>query len=175
MKLVAIELVGAWAQVKGIKLQYWPELTIFVTGPPIYQRVAGMEQVWNVGDLRASADIFWRLDTRGYVSRQLKQARRDQSLQWTRLREESLALMDKLLAAQKLFAELQQQISQLDQLLPILEQAPAPQDYAGILKAVETRRSLRDQVRKLRRDVAELNTLFWFVDEQEWQRFGAGL
>ena len=169
MKLVAIELVGAWAQVKGIKLQYWPELNIFVTGPPVYQRVGGVASTWNFGDLRASGDIFWRLDTRGYVSRQLRQARRDRTLQWARLHEESLALMDKLLAAQKLMAELQQQIAQVDQLLPILEQAPAPQDYTGILKAVETRRSLREQARKLRRDLAELNTLFWFVDEQQWK------
>src|SRR5438046_4282904 len=41
IKLLAVELVAAWAQVNGIKLQYWPELTIFVTGPPLYQRTAG--------------------------------------------------------------------------------------------------------------------------------------
>jgi len=175
MKLVAVELVAAWAQVRGIKLQYWPELTIFVTGPPLYQRTAGVEHFWSLGDVRASADLFWRLDTRGYVSRQLKQARRDQALQWARLREETLALMDKLLAAQKLMAKLGEQIDQLDQLLPVLEQAPTPQDYAGILKAVETTRSVREQERRLRRELAELNTLFWFVDEQRWESSNLGL
>ena len=175
MKLVAVELVAAWAQVRGIKLQYWPELTIFVTGPPLYQRTAGVEHFWSLGDVRASADLFWRLDTRGYVSRQLKQARRDQALQWARLREETLALMNKLLAAQKLIAKLGEQIDQLDQLLPVLEQAPTPQDYAGILKAVETTRSVREQERRLRRELAELNTLFWFVDEQQWESATLGL
>ena len=172
MKLVAIELVGAWAQLKGIKLQYWPELSIFITGPPIYQRVAGVQSFWNLSELRASADLFWRLDTRGYVSRQLRQARRDQSLQWARLREETLALMDKLLAAQKLMKELRTQLAQVQQLLAMVEQTPPPQDYLGILKAVETNRSLRDQERKLRRDLAELDTLFWFVDEKQWESFG---
>ncbi len=175
IKLVAIEFVAAWAQVKGIKLQYWPELTIFVTGPPVYQRIAGIEHFWSLGDLRASADFFWRLDTRGYVSRQLRQARRDQQLQWMRLREESLALMDKLLAAQKLTVSIREQIEQVQQLIPLLEQVPPPQDYAGILKSIETSRSLRDQERKLRRDLAELNTLFWFVDEAQWQNSGASL
>jgi len=175
MKLVAVELVGAWAQVRGIKLQYWPELTIFVTGPPLYQQSAGMTHFWSLGDVRASADLFWRLDTRGYVSRQLRQARRDQDLQWARLRLETLALMDRLLAAQKLSSIVQEQLQQLQQFLPILEQAIPPQDYAGILKAVETNRSLREQERKLRRDLADLNTLFWFVDEEAWSTARVGL
>ena len=175
MKLVAVELVGAWAQVHGIKLQYWPELTIFVTGPPVYQRTAGVERFWSLGDVRASADFFWRLDTRGEVSRELRQSRRDQALQWARLRQETLALMDRLLAAQKLIVTIRQEIEQLHQLLPILEQAPRPQNYAGILKSVETIRSLREQERRLRRDLAELNTLFWFVDEQQWEGAKSGL
>jgi hypothetical protein len=29
---------------------------------------------------------------------------------------------------------------------------------------------LRDQERRLRRELAELNTLFWFVDEQKWSQ-----
>jgi hypothetical protein len=175
MKLVAIELVAAWAQVRGIKLQYWPELTIFVTGPPLYQRASGVQHFWSVGEIRASADFFWRLDTRGYVARQLRQARRDQTLQRARLRQETLSLMDKLLAAQKLTVYLQEQLGQLQQFIPILENGAPPQDYAGILKAVEVTRSLRDQERKLRRDLAELNTLFWFVDEEAWEKAGMGL
>jgi hypothetical protein len=175
IQLVALELVGAWAQVRGIKLQYWPELTIFITGPPVYQRAAGVETFWSLSQVRASADLFWRLDTRGYIAQQLRQARRDQALQWARLREESLALMDKLLAAQKLTVTLTEQIRQLDQLLPILQQMAPPQDYAGILKSLEQTRSLRDQERKLRRDLAELNTLFWFVDEEQWGDGKAGL
>ena len=30
-------------------------------------------------------------------------------------------------------------------------------------------RSLRDQERRFRHDLAELNTLFWFVDEAQWK------
>jgi hypothetical protein len=175
IKLIAVELVGAWAQIKGIKLQYWPELTIFVTGPPLYQHYAGGQQFWNWGDVRANADFFWRLDTRGEVSRQLRQARRDQDLQRARVREEALALMDKLLIAQKLTITLREQFDQLRQFLPLLDRVPSPQDYAGILKTIETNRSLHEQERKLRRDLAELNTLFWFVDEAQWKSGGAGL
>jgi hypothetical protein len=169
IKLVAVELVGAWAQLKGIKLQYWPELTMYITGPPVYQRAAGAQQVWSPADVRASVNVFWQLDTRGEIARQLRQVGRDQTLQKERVRQESLALIDKLLIAQKLMVTLREQLDQLRRFLPLLEGAPAPQDYAGLWKTVETNRSLRDQERKLRRDLAELNILFWFVDEQQWK------
>jgi hypothetical protein len=170
LKLAAIEFVGAWARIKGIQLQYWPELTLFITGPPVYQKTAGVENFFDAGKLRANANFFWRLDTRGQISRQLKQTRRDNDLQLARLRQEALALIDKILAAQKLVGTLRKEADQLQQLAPLLGQIPPAADYTGILKTTETARSLRDQERKLRRELAELNTLFWFVDDTKWVR-----
>ena len=170
LKLAAIEFVGAWARIKGIQLQYWPELTLFITGPPVYQKTSSMESFFDAGKLRANANFFWRLDTRGQNARQLRQSRRDNDLQEARLRLEALALIDKILAAQKLVSTLRQEADQLQQLAPLLGQIPPAADYTGILKATETARSVRDQERKLRRELAELNTLFWFVDDTKWVR-----
>jgi len=170
MKLTAIEFVAAWARIKGVQLQYWPELTIFITGPAVYQKSSGRESFWDAGMVRANANVFWRLDTRGQISRQIRQTKRDQEMQLARLRQDALALIDKILAAQKLVLVLRQQADQLSQLAPLLGQIPPAADYTGILKANETARSLRDQERKLRRELAELNTLFWFVDDTKWPR-----
>jgi hypothetical protein len=170
MKLAAIEFVGAWARIKGVQLQYWPDLTLFITGPPLYRRSGNQESFWDAGQVRANANFFWRLDTRGQVSRQLRQTRRDQEIQLARLRQDAVALIDKILAAQKLVVVLRQEADQLTQLTPLLGQIPPAADYTGILKANETARSLRDQERKLRRELAELNTLFWFVDDAKWPR-----
>jgi hypothetical protein len=170
MRLVAIELVGAWARIVGIKLEYWPDMRLFVSGPPVYSRREGMERIFDAENIRFTADIFWRLDTRGQISRQLRQARRDQELQVARIRQESLALIDRLLAAQKIANDLRSEIAELNQLIPVVESVPPPADFTGIVKAAETRRSLRDQERRLRRELAELNTLFWFVDEQKWSQ-----
>jgi len=171
MKLAAIEFVAAWARIKGIQLQYWPELTLFITGPPVYQRnLGGSETFWDAGKIRVNANFFWRIDTRGQIANQLRQTRRDQDLQLTRLRQDALALIDKILAAQRLMGTLREQADQLTELLPLLSQVPPASDYTGILKATETAQSLRDQERKLRRELAELNTVFWFVDETKWAR-----
>ncbi len=168
MRLVAIEMAGAWAREVGIKLQYWPEVNFFVTGPAVYQRVNGMTRTWKPEEIVLRGDFFWRIDTRGYVARQLKQARRDQALQLTQIQQDSLALVDKLLAAQRLLAGCREQLTQVQRVLPLLEQAPLPADFAGILGMLDLYRNLKDQERKLRREIAELNVLMWFVDEQKW-------
>jgi len=170
MRLVALELVGAWARIVGIKLQYWPEMRLFVSGPPVYTRGNGSEKFFDAEQIRFTADVFWTLDTRGQVSRQLRQTRREQDLQIEQLRQQALALIARLLSAQKLVADLRREIMELDQVIPIVEGVPPAAEFTSIVKAAETRRSLRDQERRLRREVAELNTLFWFVDEQKWSQ-----
>ena len=170
LRLVAIELVAAWARVTGIKLQYWPEARLVFSAPPLYRRRAGDETFFDAEDIRLTADVFWRLDTRGQVSKQLRQTRRDQELQIARIRQESLALIDRILTAQRLLEDLRTEIAELNQLIPIVEGIAPQADFTSIVSAAETRRSLRDQERRLRREVAELNTLFWFVDEQKWSQ-----
>lgn len=170
MKLMAIELEAARAQLNGIKLRYWPELSVFVSGPPIYQRAFGRERFWDAGELRASADMFWYLDTRGYIARQLRQVRRQQSIQQERLRNESVALIDRLLYTQTLIESVREQASQVDRELEILQAVPPAQNYPALMKYADDYRVLAEQQRQLRRELAELNTLFWFVDEDAWQR-----
>jgi hypothetical protein len=170
LRLAAIEFAGAWARIKGIQLQYWPDLTLFISGPPLYQRSGQSETFWNAGQIRANANFYWRIDTRGQIANQLRQTERDQAMQLARLRLAAVALIDKILAAQKFMGTLRQQADELHQLVPLLGQIPPAADYTGILKATENGRTLRDQERKLRRELAELNTLFWFVDETKWAR-----
>jgi hypothetical protein len=170
MRLVALELVGAWARIVGIKLQYWPEMRLFVSGPPVYTRRSGSETFFDADQIRFTADVFWTLDTRGQVSRQLRQTRREQDLQIEQVRQQALALIARLLSAQRMVDDLRREIMELGQVIPIVEGVAPAAEFTSIVKAAETRRSLRDQERRLRRELAELNTLFWFVDEQKWSQ-----
>jgi len=70
MKLLAVELEAARAQLLGLKLRYWPDLNITISSPPIYSRSAGgSERFWDADDLRATANLNWTIDTRGNLSR----------------------------------------------------------------------------------------------------------
>jgi hypothetical protein len=168
-RLLAIELEAARMQLLGLKMRYWPELTLFVSSPPIYQRSLGRDRFWDAGEVRASADLFWYLDTRGQIARQVRQTRRQQGLQRQRLREESLSLIDRLLLTQELIKHTQEQSERLNQQLEILRAVPPAQNYASLHKYATDYRAMVEQQRRVRQELAQLNTLFWFVDEQAWR------
>ena len=170
LKLVALELEAARMTILGMKLRYWPELNIFISGPPVYQRVAGADRWWDAEQVRGSADLFWQLDTRGYISRQLKQTRRSQALQKEKFENESLALMDRLIFTQDLLKRTQEQLARTDKEIQFLLATPPAQNFLSVQKYIEDYRQLTQQQIRLRHEVSEFNALFWFLDEQAWPK-----
>ncbi len=168
MRLVAIEYEAAHAQLLGIKLRYWPELNIFVSGPPIYSRQAGTDTFWDARQVLASADLFWTIDTRGYVSRQLKETKVQQELQRERLRSDAALLVDRLLFTQKIINSTSEQLRRVRGQLKLLLAIPPAQTYFDIQQYANDYHSLTAKEVGLRRELAELNTLFWFVDDRAW-------
>jgi hypothetical protein len=168
MKLLAVELESARAQLMGLKLQYWPELNIFVSGPPVYQRIFGTDRFWDADQVQASADLFWNIDTRGNLARSIRQTKRQQDLQKERYRQESLTLMNRLLFTQKIIDGVEKQLTRVENQLAVLLAIPVAQNYAALEKYSMDYRNLTEQQLQLRRDLSELNALFWFVDEDAW-------
>jgi hypothetical protein len=168
IRLAAIELEAARAELAGIKLRYWPELNIFITGPPIYQQYYGQEQFWNAHDVQASANVFWWVDTRGYISHQLRQTKRQKDLQEARLRQDALALIQRLLATQELLRVTRERERDLEQQLVVLAAIPPAQNFAALQRYATDYQTTADQLRQVRRELAELNTLCWFMDESAW-------
>jgi hypothetical protein len=168
MKLLAVELEAARAQLLGLKLRYWPDLNIFISGPPIYARSGGSERFWDADELRASADVFWNIDTRGTLSRAIRQTKRQQELQKERYRQESLALMNRLMFTQQLIDTVKLQLERVEGQLSILLAIPPAQNYPALEKYSQDYRNLTQQQLQLKRELSELNALFWFVDEFAW-------
>lgn len=168
LKLLAVELEAARATLRGMKLRYWPELNIFVTAPPIYQRFAGEEIWWDADDLRLHADLFWTVDTRGNIRRMINQTARQQQMQLARYREETLSLMNRLLFTQELSESVEEQLARVSAQLRLLLAIPVPGDVLAIQKYTHDYRMLTQEQFRLRRELSELNALFWFVDEAAW-------
>jgi hypothetical protein len=170
MQMAAIELVGAQAQRQGIKMRYWPDLYINLSGPPIYQRASGTESFGDLEDLQASAFLFWQLDTRGNISRQLRQSERNQALQVDQARLEAQSLIARLLVAQRLLTTVHEQETRISRQLEMLDQMPPPANFKSWQELYSSRRTLFQERQKLRAQAAELNTLFWFLDDEEWKQ-----
>ena len=172
MKLLAIELEAARAQLLGLKLRYWPEMNIFVTAPPIYTRSGGTDRFWDTDEIRASVDVFWNIDTRGNLTRAIRQTKRQQDMQKERYRQESIALMNRLIFTQGLIDAVKEQLTEVQGQLEILLAVPPAQTYAALDKYSQDYRSLTQQQLQLKRELSELNALFWFVDELAWNTNG---
>jgi hypothetical protein len=169
MRLLAVELEAARAQLLGMKLRYWPELNIFITGPPIYQRQLGRDRFWDSEEVRASADLFWSIDTRGNTRRVIRQTTRQQNLQIQRYQQESLTLMNRLIYTQEVIDTVQKQLGRVESQLALLLAIPPAQNYTAIEKYAYDYRNLTQQQLQLKRELSELNALFWFVDEAAWR------
>jgi hypothetical protein len=169
MRLLAIELEAARAQILGMKLRYWPELNIFVTGPPIYQQTSGHDRFWDSEEVRASADLFWTVDTRGNNRRMIRQTLRQQDLQIRQYQQESLTLLNRLIFTQQIMDTMQKQLGNVESQLALLLSIPPAQNYDSIQKYSQEYHTLTQQQLQLKRDISELNALFWFVDEYAWR------
>jgi hypothetical protein len=171
MKLLAVELEAARAQLLGLKLRYWPELNINVSGPPWYSRSSGGREVfWDAERLQASANLTWAIDTRGNLGRQIRQTKAAQELQKERYRQESLALINRLIFTQQLIGEVREHLAQVEAQLRVMDAIPPAQTFASLEKFAVDYRSLTEQQTQLRRELSELNALFWFVDEDAWRK-----
>ena len=168
LKLLALELEAARATLQGLKLRYWPELNIFITGPPIYQRYAGEARWWDADALRMNADLFWSVDTRGSLRRMIRQTTRQQALQIERYRQETLSLMNRLMFTQQLIDSVQEQLNRVNLQIQVLLSVPPSPDFLAIERYAQDYRMLTEEQLRLRRELAELNALFWFVDEEAW-------
>lgn len=170
MRLLAVELEAARAQLVGLKLRYWPELHIGVSSPPLYSKVSGREEFWDSEQVRATANVFWNIDTRGNLSRSIRFTKRQQELQRERYRQESLSLINRLIFTQQLIASVRQQLEQVEAQIAVMEAVPPAQTFASLEKYAVDYRGLTAQQLQLKRELSELNALFWFVDEYAWQR-----
>ena len=170
MKLLAVELEAARAQLLGLKLRYWPELNINISGPPLYSRTAGgNETFWDAERLQASANLYWTIDTRGNLGRAIRQTKRQQELQRERYHQESIGLINRLIFTQQLISEVREQLAQVEAQLRVMDAIPPAQNFAALEKYAVDYRSLTQQHLQLKRELSELNALFWFVDEYAWR------
>ena len=170
MRLLAVELEAARAQLLGLKLRYWPELHIGISSPPVYSRSGGNEEFWDSEKVRFTANLIWNIDTRGNLSRGIRFTKRQQEIQRERYRQESLALINRLIFTQQLIASVRQQLQQVEAQLTVMEAVPPAHTFADLEKYAVDYRTLTAQQLQLKRELSELNALFWFVDEYAWPR-----
>ena len=101
--------------------------------------------------------------------------KRQQELQKERYHQETIALINRLLFTQNLIQDVQKQLARVEGQLALLLAVPPAQDYFAIQKYTVDYRSLTQQQLQLKRELSELNALFWFVDDYAWRDYPTAL
>ena len=155
----ALQLLALDAQRQGLLVAEWPQVSVLLFAPPIYQRSAGRESYLSLGDLRVSGFLSYSTDFRGNRALGRRQS----------ARRGKLARHELDLALQAAMARLQDGLTlltELDSRLVRLRAAEATLQQAG---AVVEAANLAQQATEIADQVDELNFSFWVLDDPRWQ------
>lgn len=165
-RLQAAELEGMRLRQRGIRLQYWPDLTINLTSPPFYQTRGGSS--WSAYAIFLNLGASVPLDLRGNIAQQLRETQRDFERLELELREQNartLTGLDRARASLQLNAR---RLRLTEARLDALRALPVAQSPARTRDNLERLLALDQQRTSLLLEQTQLEALFWLLDESRW-------
>lgn len=154
LRLAAVDLVGLRARQLGVRLQNWPEVTVSVSSPTIYQRNDGRDNYWSSSDIFVGLNTYWNLDTQGRRASQARVAGAEIANRREALEQEAARMAAKLRFALDSLGRTDSRLAELQSAL-----AKAPPQWSVPL------RDLRD---KLETERHEWQLVLWFFDDAGW-------
>lgn len=166
--LQAADLEAARLRVRGVKLQYWPDLSINLSGPPLYQVTGGRRTAFSADQVFLTVTGAVNLDLRGAIAQQLREAKRDFALLEARLREQNAQTIQRLQQAQSALVRNTRELQLTEARLDSLRGLPATTTAARARDNLERLLALDQQRTALLLERAQLEALFWLLDEARW-------
>lgn len=169
-QLQALEIEGIHLRERGIKLQYWPDLRFSLSSPPLYQNNGGNTTSWDIDQVLLTASSSVPIDIQGNIRRQLREARRDRDLQFTRMADQLDLMLQRLEASRDALALTARRLAITDIRLDGLRSLPLTQSPDTVRQNLDRLLRLDEQRTVLVLERARLEHLFWILDESRWTR-----
>lgn len=169
-QLQALDIEAAHLRERGVKLQYWPDLRLSLTSPPLYQNNGGTSTAWDVDNVLFSANTSVPLDIQGNISRQLRDARRARDLQFARMAEQLNITLQRLSASRDSLSLAARRLRIAELRLESLRTLPLTQSPESVRQNLDRLLRLDEQRTTLLLERARLEHLFWILDESRWTR-----
>lgn len=166
----ALDIEALHLRERGIRLQYWPDLRISLTSPPLYQNAGGVTTSWDVDQVLFTANTSVPLDIQGNISRQLREARRDRDLQFARMEDQLNLTLQRLAASRDALALTARRLRIAELRLEHLRALPLTQSPDSVRYNLDRLLRLDEQRTTLVLERARLEHLFWILDESRWSR-----
>lgn len=166
LNLLALEQIAEDGRVLDVYLRYLPTANLSVSAPPLYSNNTG--QRFDAGEIRLAPSLNWSLDSRGYISRQLRRLKRESPLKQWRKDKRQRDEVKKLFEGKKALTEVQAELSKLRQAMNGYRKAVKMGLIKDPEKAIRTMRRLREREVRLAAKEIEICTSFWLIDESRW-------
>jgi outer membrane protein TolC len=169
-QLQALDIEAIHLRERGVKLQYWPDLRLSLSSPPLYQNNGGNTSSWDVDQVLFTANTSMPIDIQGNISRQLRETRRDRDLQFARMAEQLDQTLQRLAASRDALALTARRQRIADLRLQGLRNLPLTQSAEAVRQNLDRLLRLDEQRTTLLLERARLEHLFWILDETRWTR-----
>ncbi len=150
MKLTATELEGARLQMLGASLVFWPDVSVGISGPPLYSSGPGGSTFWRAQDARVNANAAWQLDTNLSGVYSLYETKRQVALFHMQIDLANQERIRKLIVSAELIRAQRKRAANVDRRLTIVMSEPPGVDFAGFATWSNELRTLiaeREQLR----------------------------
>lgn len=167
-QLQAVELEGARLRELGVKLQYWPDLNVSLTSPPLYQISGGHRRDWNFDDVRLNLTSTLRLDTQLRTAYRLRDVRRQVEILHERLKLDNAQRLQRLETAARTLELARARMALTEFRLRALRETPVSPEPRLARDHIESILLLDEQLASLQLEIAQLEAIFWLVDDSRW-------
>lgn len=169
-QLQAVELEGARLTELGARLQYWPDIRVNLTSPPLYSSSNGRSSGFDADQVLLTLSTSVPIDIRGNIARQLRDIRRRNAILRERMAESRAETLRRLSTARENLERNQRRLRLTALRLDTLRRLPLTPAPGKLRENLERLLTLDEQQADLLLEQARLESLFWLFDETRWQR-----
>jgi len=167
-KLLAIELVGARARVTGAKLQYWPDISVFLTSGPLWTTSSGETIWWRSEDLRLSLNAYMPIDINGRIRNQVRDAKVDLEFLQREIVLRETILVSELEDKRQALVQVERDILDQDRKRALLMQLLSIEGAENLSERLHQWSEIEARRENALDQRAQLNAFFLFFDEAFW-------
>lgn len=169
-QIQALDVEALYLRERGVKLQYWPDIRLSLSSPPLYQNAGGNTTSWDVDQVLFTANTSMPIDIQGNIARQLRETRRLRDLQFDRMEEQLRQTLQRLTASRDALVLTTRRLRIADIRFENLRTLPLTQSPEAVRQNLDRLLRLDEQRTTLVLERARLEHLFWILDESRWQR-----
>jgi len=167
LNLLALEQIAEDGRVLDAYTRYLPRASMSVSAPTLYS--SDSDIAFDPELIRIGPSMYWSMDSRGYVGRQIDRLKRNKVItDWRkdkRRREEIIRLLE----GKQALTDILEELGKLQVTIRGYQKAVQSGLVDDPEKALRTMRKLREREISLKAKEIEIYTEFWLIDEYRWK------